>query len=339
MIKPKITIILPVFNGEKYLGRAIESCLGQSYKNIELIIVEDHSTDNSIEIAKNYLAIDSRVKLICNAKNLKLPACLNLGHKESTGDYITWTSHDNYFHADAIEIMYETHNTNNVDVVYSDYLTIDENDKLSGFTKLKDIEYSLFYGVIGACFLYTRDFHLKNGNYDEDLFLLEDFDYWLRGLKHGKFLKINNPGLYYYRYHLNSLTSQINRDINYKENFHLGRVKCYSKILDFKASVNKDSNNLIDYFTYYGTGDICKDMVPIQNLSFFRNLKTTLLDFQGINYAKIKRIIVNDCVEILLKNKEYQKLKVLINLHKVAWPELLRLPIERYFAIIKKCLL
>ena len=80
-IKPLISIILPVYNGETYLANSIKSCLSQSYSNIELIIVNDCSVDSTLKIVKDFIAIDSRVKVVTNNKNERLPASLNIGHK------------------------------------------------------------------------------------------------------------------------------------------------------------------------------------------------------------------------------------------------------------------
>ena len=73
----KVSIILPVYNGEKYLALAIESILQQTYSNFELIIIDDCSTDKSNQIAKSYMKIDSRIKVYKNKKNKKLPKTLN----------------------------------------------------------------------------------------------------------------------------------------------------------------------------------------------------------------------------------------------------------------------
>ncbi|MFT5212615.1 MAG: glycosyltransferase involved in cell wall biosynthesis, partial [Patiriisocius sp.] len=97
MSNPFVSIILPVYNGEKYLSKSIESCLNQTYRNIELIIVNDCSTDKTLEIVDGYLKLDSRIKVLTNSANKRLPASLNIGHLQAQGDYITWTSDDNLY--------------------------------------------------------------------------------------------------------------------------------------------------------------------------------------------------------------------------------------------------
>ena len=103
MNNPKVSIILPTYNGAKYLRESIDSCLSQTHKNIELIIVDDCSTDQTSQIIKPYQ--DARIRYIRNEKNMRLPRSLNIGFALATGEYLTWTSDDNQFLPHAIETM------------------------------------------------------------------------------------------------------------------------------------------------------------------------------------------------------------------------------------------
>jgi glycosyltransferase involved in cell wall biosynthesis len=337
MNKPLVSIILPVFNGEKYLYEAVTSCLAQTYRNIELLIIDDCSTDNTFRIAREFKEKDCRVKLFSNSENKKLPASLNIGHQLANGKYLTWTSHDNILHQEAIENLCLHILEQKVDVVYSSYLIIDAKGALKGSHRLKEIEYSFFYGVIGACFIYSREFFFKNGEYDENLYLLEDFDFWLRGLKHGKFYRIDNPGFYLYRYHADALTAKINIDISMKKEFERKLHQCYQKI--FKDEKSKELNSdLIKYFESYLINDLDAKMLPLRSKTFFKELEDKIKLYRGVSYIKLKRIIIQDCVELILKNRRYQKLSFLVYLHLNARAELLRLPVERYLVLCKKCM-
>lgn len=101
-----ISIVLPVYNGEKYLRESIDSILAQTYKNWELLIVDDCSTDSSSEIAKEYVSKDRRIYYYHNENNLRLPRNLNKGFSLARGNYLTWTSDDNRFKPTALEKMY-----------------------------------------------------------------------------------------------------------------------------------------------------------------------------------------------------------------------------------------
>ena len=105
MDKKKVSIILPVYDGQKHITNAINSILNQTYSNWELIIVNDCSTDNTLQIAEKFAQTDSRIKVYSNERNLKLPMTLNAGFRHATGDYFTWTSDDNMFKPEAIEVL------------------------------------------------------------------------------------------------------------------------------------------------------------------------------------------------------------------------------------------
>lgn len=202
----KISIILPVFNGEKYLRDSIDSIINQTYTNWELIIVNDCSTDSTISIIQEYIKKVPNIKLINNATNLKLPRSLNIGFENASGKYLTWTSDDNYYKPEALHVMANTlDNEKNIDLVYSDMFIINGNKKIKS-TNLPKPEYIWNYNIIKACFLYRKTLAETVGNYNPDMFLLEDYDFWIRCHKYGKFKKIDLP-LYYYRIHNDSLSN------------------------------------------------------------------------------------------------------------------------------------
>lgn len=206
MEEKKISIVLPVYNGAEYLAESVESVIAQAYANWELIIVNDCSTDDTLAIAAKYASQDARIKLITNPQNLKLPKTLNAGFEHATGEYFTWTSDDNKYKPDALRVMVENLEKNaDAVMVYANYTRIDSNGVETESIKLPDVKHIFAGNVVGACFLYTADAAKKAGLYDADLFLAEDYDYWIRLYKIGKILHIEDD-LYYYRLHGKSLT-------------------------------------------------------------------------------------------------------------------------------------
>lgn len=207
-----VSIILPVYNGEKYVGQAIDSVLRQTYKNIELIIVNDCSTDKTEIILEKYKKKDDRIKIIKNITNKKLPASLNIGFKNASGDFLSWTSDDNIYKENAIEEMIYAIEKKNVSFVYADYYNIDGEGSITGTTKLTGPDMLLFGNNIGACFLYKREVYDRIGEYDINKYLIEDYDYWIRINREFKMLHINQI-LYYYRYHDGNLTATKKKQI------------------------------------------------------------------------------------------------------------------------------
>ncbi len=96
-MKDLISIIVPVYNREKYIDRCIKSLISQSYKNIEIICVNDGSTDNSLDILNSYAKKDKRIKIINNPQNMGIGYSRNAGIKASTAEYIMWCDSDDWF--------------------------------------------------------------------------------------------------------------------------------------------------------------------------------------------------------------------------------------------------
>lgn len=211
-----ISVILPVFNGEKYLQQSIRSILEQTYENWELIIVNDCSTDNTEEIAQRYAKIDKRIRVVNNLENKKLPASLNIGFSNAKGQYFTWTSDDNAYAKDAFEKLRKNLIDNNVDFVFSDYQVIDEEDYILYNQVTGPVEELPYYNNVGACFLYKKEIqeHLKG--YNVNKFLVEDYDFWLRVYWKYKMLHISES-LYFYRIHAKSLTSERKKEVELAE--------------------------------------------------------------------------------------------------------------------------
>ena len=202
----KISIVLPVHNGEKYISKAIESILQQSYESWEFIIVNDCSTDGTIGIINDYEKKDTRIRIYNNDKNLKLPATLNVGFNYAKGDYFTWTSDDNILLPQFLEVLNKYLDDNEqVDFVYSDYMGIDSEGNELGIRHMLEPEDMLYKNSVGASFLYRRKIYDEIGGYSPEWFLVEDYEYWLRVYKQYRMIHVEDV-LYQYRFHDQSLS-------------------------------------------------------------------------------------------------------------------------------------
>ena len=214
-MKPKISIVLPCYNGAKMIGEAIESIIAQTYKDWELIIVNDCSTDNTLEVANAYASKDKRIRVLSNEKNSKLPATLNHGFREARGELWTWTSDDNLLLPNMLEVMsdyFENHP--NIDFVVADEQYIGmQGNVISIHTVPDDISMLLpLNNYIGAAFMYRAEIAKRIGDYREDLFLVEDYEYFLRLNDNGQIAHIPQI-LYQYRDNPGSLTATRQREI------------------------------------------------------------------------------------------------------------------------------
>lgn len=137
MSKETISIVVPVYNVEKYLERCIESILNQSYMNLEIILVDDGSKDKSGEICDKYAKCDNRVKVL-HKKNGGLSSARNAGLAVAQGKYVGFVDSDDDIDINMYEKMYRVIANENVDFVMSDYMRVPDNGKK--FLKTLDIQ-------------------------------------------------------------------------------------------------------------------------------------------------------------------------------------------------------
>lgn len=146
---PKVTIVIPVYNGSKYMQDAINSALLQTYKNIEVIVVNDGSNDDgkTDHIAKSY---GKKINYFVQ-KNGGVSSALNLGIKNMTGKYFSWLSHDDIYDRDKIQVQIDFLNNIGMEdvILYSDYKVYNENFNLKLAVKLKQYKSSsIRFGLI-----------------------------------------------------------------------------------------------------------------------------------------------------------------------------------------------
>jgi glycosyltransferase involved in cell wall biosynthesis len=204
---PLVSIVLPTYNGSRYLDASISSCLNQSYSNIELIIVDDCSTDATPDIIRGRAASDARITIVAHERNRKLPGALNSGFARARGEYLSWTSDDNLYQPSAIERMVSAlRDRPDASVAYAGYAVIGDRGQVLNTEPARKPSSLVLGNVVGACFLYSREVHDTVGPYDETIFLAEDYDFWLRAAQRFQFVALDTE-LYFYRQHQQSLSA------------------------------------------------------------------------------------------------------------------------------------
>lgn len=174
--QPKISIIIPLYNKEQYIGRCIESIQNQSYQDFEIILVDDCSSDNSIKIIEKKAEFDNRIKYIPHEKNLGTMKARETGYKNAMGEYIVFVDSDDFLPDNALETLYTEISQSDIDIIKAGFQYVGEN------TVLKNkIE----------CPLVTGEFSP-----------IEIFHYLLKGkIKHNVCSCIFNANLFKYEYH------------------------------------------------------------------------------------------------------------------------------------------
>ena len=251
---PLVSIVLPTYKRAHVLPLAIRSVLAQTHPNWELIIVSDNSPDNTEDVVKSF--DDPRIRYFRNDPNLKLPRTLNRGFSLAKGDYLTWTSDDNMLAPEAIARMVDALNGGEADFVFADYYEFADTDADGNpldmrQVRLPDVPDMARGNAIGACFLYTREVYAQIGEYDPDLFLNEDYDYWMRIARQFRIQHIAEP-LYYFRRDEESLYcsrySEVRAGsllVRYK-NRYLGAEEVLSGMVDLiMANLDRHNNSLV----------------------------------------------------------------------------------------------
>ncbi len=177
---PRVSIVLPTHNREALLPRALELCLKQTFRDLEVIVVDDGSTDGTAAVAAQWAARDPRVRVVTQS-NAGLPSALNRGFAEAKGEFLTWTSDDNRYHPTAIAAMVENLERNpDSGLVYTDFQMVDAAGRVKQKVTSRSPSDLAGMNVVGACFLYRRSVAMTVGEYNARLPLVEDWDYWLR---------------------------------------------------------------------------------------------------------------------------------------------------------------
>lgn len=200
MIKDKISIILLVYNREQYIAQAIESALAQTYENFELIIVDNGSKDNSLQICQEFSKKDTRIKLISKEKG-NIGSGRNAGIKLSTGEYILFIDDDDFFEPDMLEFLLKNAKEYDSDIsicgCYSDFGDRLEvyyvYDDLYVFNTVQGVEELLrrkLYNSANPCKLFKRKLfdnveYLETGKYDDIHTLYKLFANANRVVTHG----------------------------------------------------------------------------------------------------------------------------------------------------------
>lgn len=244
-MKNYISIGIPIYNAENYVADAIKSVLAQSYPYWELILVDDGSSDNSLRIAQDFECSDSRIRVISDGENRKLPYRLNQLIQASKGEFIARMDADDIMHPDRLKIQIEFLNqNNNYDLVSSGLVSIDSKNKVKGFRCVEKLfdDFTLLklnYPIVHPSIMARRSWFERN-KYSEKYPRAEDFELWTRAIVSHDFKMAVLPDLLlYYREEgnlskdkiINSYQDLLRIYINYsKKEFSIVFLKMYLKI-------------------------------------------------------------------------------------------------------------
>ena len=328
MNKKKVSIIIPVYNSEKTIKKTIDSVVNQTYDELEIIIINDGSTDNTAKIINEI--DDKRLKqfVICNSG---VSNARNVGIDKATGEFLMFVDADDYLDLNAVEILIEIMNENDVDIIRFNAFTENENNKL------KRLEYPIENNLIidtkndfgkqeifkiyndekcairGYCWL----LFMKNQNiklFNKELAYVEDKLFCLENMLDNKKVLFVNNCLYYYLFNENSKTKDINKFIENIQDI----LKSKKYFIELQESYNFNKKDLIeinymllisyriDYYikfcNYRKTKSVIKqclnllnfDLLAKHNINKFKKIQFELLKIKlYFLYYLITKIKVN----------------------------------------------
>ena len=232
---PKISIIIPVFNSEKYLNDSLNSIINQTLKDIEIICINDGSYDNSLKILNDFKLLDNRI-IVINQKNKGINFARNLGLKIAKGEFILFFENDALLKSEALEQFYKISKNNSLDILYFNVKLIFENNS----TEKNNYPFNLFYSVdnstiinnyknlflkfieknkfiMSPCFQFIKHSFLLNNkiNFSEDIFF-DDYLFNFKLLNSFNVASEINQTFYFKKIHKNF----INENENLIEKLH-----------------------------------------------------------------------------------------------------------------------
>lgn len=303
----KISVIIPVYNSEKYLEECLDSILNQNYNNMEVILVNDGSIDSSEAICKTYAKKDKRIKLI-NKKNGGVSSARNQGLVECTGDYIMFMDSDDLLHQNALKNIGKNIGDNDTLVFgYTRKYKHKEKTSLCNYNlKIEDIEEKIINDDCVGGYLWNKVFSsniIKNNKlfFDEDIYFCEDLVFVLEYIKLAKKIRYISQCLYLYRMRKGNATDNL-----ISENT-VSILKAYDYLQEKTDNINIKNKIRYNYLIMYL--QLCP-FLKINNINKeILKLEKKIVSYRNFN-EKIKYLIVKKMpyIYIIMKKIKYSGL-------------------------------
>ena len=258
--KALVSIIIPMYNAEKYIEETMQSVIDQSYNNWELIIVDDCSTDYSREIVRDYINKEDRIKLIETGANFGGPARpRNIGMQNAKGEYMAFLDADDVWLSIKLENQVSFLQQNlDIDICHTLAYVIDENSNKKGVFK-NQRGYKILKTFISKknLLFYTNNININSVlmkadlaiSFDEDINCKasDDWIFWIDNHGIGKQFKLLEQRLMNYRIHSTSLSNR-STDIGYRRSLYLLSKLFMNKKISFKHYIGSIFLNLLNIF-------------------------------------------------------------------------------------------
>jgi len=302
----KISIIVPIYNAEKYITKCLDSLINQTYKDIEIIAIDDGSTDSSYDILKSY---EDKITII-HQKNHGVSYSRNKAIKKSTGDYVTFVDVDDWLDLDMIEKLYSQTEKGKIDIVRCGYIREYSNhkdpfvitDKKIKIKSNKSLIYDKFltnYDLASPCGQLIKKSCIKK-LFDENIKVGEDYLFNLDVYTNATSFVLLSECYYHYLYNDNSATTSISYDKIYKR--CEDSIVVYSQLFDYIKKWNYDSKKNIQLVNYRVIKELNMKLISLfKNSDKLKNEKKKII-FEFFNNNNVKKINKNLKLKTIIKN-------------------------------------
>lgn len=289
----KVSLVIPVYNAENYLDRCIDSIISQTYKNIEVIFIDDGSKDNSWEILKSYKLRYPDVIYSYHQENMGVSKTRNKGIQLATGDYIMFMDNDDYIDSNYIEVFVSEIRKKDYDLVIGGYRRPNDQGKVIEEVALLDKEYSKYKIVAAWAKIYRLDYIKRNNIEFLDSNIGEDIHFTIQAVALTNKIKIIDYIGYNWYYNEKSVSNTAHKNMENGLQFDLLLNKTYNCIKD---KIDKEDEyieyyfiKLIVWFFLYASRGTQYNIIKINHKKYFDWLESNFLNYKKNKLVKFTK--------------------------------------------------
>jgi len=309
--RPKISVIIPSYNSEEYLKKAVESVINQTLKELEIILVDDGSSDKTPTLLQHYKMADNRVEVITHPKNMGLGPARNSGINQAKGKYLFFLDSDDYIHPNSFEVLYEQAEKEQLEILQAQHIR-HENGKKEILPKnlpvfpqpINGTSYynqGFFIEPKACAKLWQTDF-VKNNGLKFDTGYYEDIAMVMYAFSIAKSVNNTQFPAYHYIIRQGSITGQTVTD-KHIDGFKNGLIRLQQLFMN-PAITGKNSSFPTQYFLYLKELSVLA--IKTQNIDLQRNIKE-FVEKTGQKYQKflLSNRLLSMPKRLILKKSPY----------------------------------
>lgn len=299
-----VSIVIPVYNVEPYLRECLDSVVGQSYKNLEILIVDDASTDGSYDICREYAKNDERIHLFKNEVNRGLSATRNLALDNAHGDYIGFVDSDDFIDPNMYDIMVKKLEADNADMAMcnyywtneagektSNYVSHNQDRKVKGIEKLRENALTVNNCVWNKLFKKKlfEDIRFPEGRLFEDIFIIHEI------IDKASSVSVTKESLYYYRRRNTAITLRSFKPENFDivDAFIAKYTYVSEKYPDEKRMIKKVAESVISNMIYCVERVVAEDKLDDEFKALIKEKAARIdsleIDLSALNENLVKK--------------------------------------------------